>query len=326
MSALFRKSPPQGFTYLVVDIENGSVASALVHVAQPTLGERATPKLFAEHRAQMPLLPRVTGHALLQELLSALETPLAHTTQAAAYIRKDPEQAYAGELQGAVVFLGAPWSASLVSDGTLRWEFEKDVIRSLETQLGSRIPPHTIEFHPFARAAAYSLNYLVPKPTLLLSCTGEIIELTASAKGRVMGRSTIPFGAHTFLRTLMSHGALTEPEARSSLKLALGDTHPYREPLNAALESFAHAFVTGATPLVHGSSIDTVLILAPQHLSTILATGLQYAGSSVFPQGGVAHIIEAGHLGEHVITHEDTYDVALMLESMFINTLKQTKE
>ena len=115
MSPLFKKSPPEGNTFLIVDIESGSVASALAHIS---LTE--APKLFGEKRITLPVQASLSSSQLARDTTRALEESLAHVSETAAYLRLAPNTAHVGTLRGAHIFLSAPWVQA--RPGTARLE------------------------------------------------------------------------------------------------------------------------------------------------------------------------------------------------------------
>lgn len=330
MSALFSKRKEKsshtaskiGKTFLVVDIENGSVATALAHTSQ---GE--APKLFAEKRVQLPISQSVSSERLARQLGRALEEALTHTTEVASLVRSNSETASMGDITGSAVFFGAPWATLTRGDGRLRWEFEPEFLSQVEHTVESRTAPHLIQFHPFGRAVAHTTQKMMSGTVLTCIVTGEVAELVLTEGGRVIGRATVPIGAHTLVRTLQSHAGATVPEAHSALRLATqADAYPFPEAFDAAASTYAEHFSDAARDLLQNVRTDTVLIVAPSNISSWLARALSQRvnATELFPHGGAIRALRPHHLVSHVTIHPNTDDVPLMLEAMFINDMPRS--
>ncbi len=318
---LFSRNKPhkedRGKTFLIIDVENGSVATGLAHISQ-----QEEPKLFGEKRVHAPLMTAVDATVLAHSLDRALEEAITHTTEAAAYARMNPEHPEAGDLSGALVFLHAPWSALTRTEGRLRWEFDQALINLLDRRIATRVDQNSVSYHPFGRAAAHGGQYIAQDPILIANLTGEIIELLLADQGSILGRATMPLGHRTVLRTLASHGNLTPHEADSALKVThLNTNHPFVEPLNASAKHFASLFNTTAGELLPpGGKVPQLLIISPHHAGDWLARSLsQHVDANLFTPGGTVRTLKARHLEPHVIVHPTTHDVPLMLETLFVH-------
>lgn len=320
MSALFwkKKSPiAGGKTFLVVDVENGSVASGLAYLSSDG------PKLFGEKRLELPLARTISSEQIARDVERALGDALAYTSEVAAYLRIREETAAAGALSGAIVFLSAPWVSLGRGSSGLRWEFEPEFALLLHRVIESHLPPHRISFHPFGRAAAHAADYLTLGVTLVVNVTGEVAELLLCEKGKALARATIPLGRHLFMRTLRSHALVSLPEARSALSLAHeSDAHPYQEPLDAAARDFAEVFSDGVQSLLGGPRPGTILVVAPEHAPFLARALAAHLDGEVVGSGTVVRALGLRHLEPHVAAHETTRDVPLMLETLFISGQK----
>lgn len=319
--ALFSRSTPhkedRGKTFLIIDVENGSVATGLAHISA-----REEPKLFGEKRVHAPLMTAVDATALAHSLDKALEEALTHTSETAVYARNNAEHPEAGELSSALVFLHAPWSSLVRSDQKLRWEFDQALMDLLHRRIATRIDPETISYHPFGRAVAHGGQYISQDPILIANMTGEIIELLLADQGSILGRATMPLGHRTVLRTLASHGNLTASEADSALKVThLHNAHPFIEPLNASAKHFADMFNTVAHDLLpEGGKVPHLIIINAHHAGDWLARALsRHVDTTLFTPGGTVRTLKARHLEPHVLVHPTTHDVPLMLETLFVH-------
>src|SRR4051812_42791750 len=104
MSALFGKKTPTDKTVLIVDIENSSVGAALVR-----LSPGHAPKLFAEKRVALPLLPSVSAGKLLEETDKALREALLQASTVAARMRNHSKLGPVGVIAHVQVFVSPPW-------------------------------------------------------------------------------------------------------------------------------------------------------------------------------------------------------------------------
>ncbi len=316
--ALFSRTKQKdvGKTFLLIDIENGSAATGLVHLSA---GEG--PKLFGEKRVHAPLVTAVHAAALARSLDRALEEALVHTSEAAAYLRGHEETAHAGELAGALVFLHAPWSSFTRSGDSLRWEFDQELIQLLEHRIAARIHPGITTYHPFGRAAAHGAQYISDEPVLVANMTGELMELLLAEGGSIRGRATMPVGHRTVLRTLMSHGNMTAPEAESALGVThLHTEHPFIEPLEASAKHYAALFNEVARELLPAQQVPHLLVIGSHRASDWLARALtKHIDHDLFTPTGTVRVLKARNLEPHVIVHPSTHDVPLMLETLFVH-------
>lgn len=226
---LFRKKP-EGRTFLILDVESGSVGGALAH-----LGEGA-PRYFGEMRSDFAVGPARDAHSLRAQAASAIGRVAEELAQVAARLRGHEAARAFGTIERAVLFMGSPWGVPRLDQGKpymdepLRAEAERALARHFATPLHA---------HARASAALHAARATLPYDStyLLIVPGGEITEIMSIEDGAVASYGTLPVGLHTAVRTLAAHGGLHEHEARALIKLG-ADT----EPLTHAREHIAGQF------------------------------------------------------------------------------------
>ncbi len=322
MSALFGKSDSDERTVLLVDIENGSVASALAQ-----LSHTQQPRLFAEHRVALPVLHTVSGAEIARRVERAVEESLDHTSRIAARIRQDRRYAPMGRIRGAHLFFGPPWTTTSRGEERLQWKFEPSVVDYVRRSTESVVGSEPIAHHPFGRAATHTSNTLFAGSVLLCIVTGEVTELLVIEDDHLIGRATVPLGTHTALRTLKVHAGLSIPEAHSALQLyrrSSDDPLSLAEPLRASFDHFVEQFVEASRELLTLHPVDTIAVIAPEPMGEWFARALATHTKTVqlFPNGGTTRDIRAKHLAPHVSAHATNPDIHLMIEALFAHSLQ----
>src|SRR3989338_8912464 len=109
---LFRgkKSPER--TILLLDVENGSVGSALLR-----LSPGKQPKLFGETRAVTQVGMSRSGGTLAAQIETAARDALRTIFGTAARVRLHPKTAPLGKISSVAVFLAPPWGKPNLSGG-----------------------------------------------------------------------------------------------------------------------------------------------------------------------------------------------------------------
>ena len=144
-----------------------------------------------------------------------------------------------------------------------------------------------------------------------------MIELLLLQRGVVVGRATIPGGRHLLLRTLKSHGGLTDAEARSALHL---QSAHIEEPLSSAAAHFVRAFKDAARDLLFHASVRSVYIVVEEPLGEWFAKILGGEPlQEVFPEGGVVRALRTHHLQPYIGSHARP-DLFLMLETLYVGS------
>ncbi len=309
---LFGRKKEEGKTFLVFDVETGSVGGALVRT-----DPESAPRLFGETRIDLPAGASRDAHTLRERAGSAVENVAQGLLEVAARLRGH-ESAPIGVIARSAFFLAAPWGVPDLAAGTPR--FSDELIVRARAALGAHGIPSS--FHARASAALHGARALLPYEDtyLLLMPSGEIIEALSVEGGAVASYGTMPVGRHTLLRTLTSHGSLHEHEARSALRaFSLGGARAHAaEPLRAAGEHIAAQFNDLAH--AHGwHGHDRVYTIA--HEGDWLARTLaQSAAATRFSPGATVKHIRPEHLSEHFSQHAQNPDLSLMLGALFVDS------
>jgi hypothetical protein len=317
MSPIFgKKKTKGGKTVAIVDVESGSVASALARLSR---GE--APRLFAEIRVPIPILHTRDSVALAHAVEKAAEEALSHTSEVAARIRAHGRLAEQGEIERAAIFFAPPWASMHLSGGTADYaEPLERMARSLAHSLIGDVP---ITFHPHGTAAAHGAVLIYPSdaPTVVCIVSGEVSEILLVSPGQLLGRATVPVGQRTLLRTLVSHGGVSSAEALSYLALANRDIHPLSEPLASAEDHFASLVADAARDLKGAGELSGIIVLAQEPTSELYARALgRHAGmAELFPQGGTVRAMRPAHAMPYIAAHARMPDLTLLLETLFVN-------
>ncbi|MDB5225440.1 MAG: hypothetical protein JWL87_392 [Candidatus Adlerbacteria bacterium] len=301
MSLFGKKSPDK--TVLILDIENGSVGSALAK-----LSPGQAPRLFGESRTQVPVfdtrsalqLARAVEHAASESLLQASET--------AARLRNHASTA--GPVSQVVVFLAAPWGVPNLSVG--RPDFSQVLTDVLAPRIAALFGDVPVAQHAHMSAAVHGLRALYPDhpQSLLLSINGEVSELLLLEDDRAVAHTTAPVGLHTVLRTLKSHAGLSEHEARSALKLGSSS-----EALEAAAAHFAGEFKEAARDILPEQGSPAVFVLAHEPAAEWFARSLAHRSlADLFPQGGIVRTLRGAHAAPYI---SGASDIHLALNALY---------
>lgn len=294
---------------MLLDIENGSVAGALVRTSATH-----APKLFGEQRIDLGVGTARTEHSLREKAGHAVQQVAEHLAQVAARLRGHPHTSDIGVVERATFFVSAPWGVPDLVAGTPSFSSAatSDLVRAIEGHFD--IPTH---FHTRASAALHGIRSLVPHEDTYLLCipSGEVVEVLSVEQGSVRTYGTLPVGRHTLLRTLQSHGSLTEPEARSALRIRPAHA---AEPLRAAYQHIAGEFTPAATELGWHNH-ERVYVLS--HDGDWFARALaESPSSSLFKTGAVVKHITGAHLSPHISQHAHTPDLGLLSAALFVDT------
>jgi len=311
---LFGKKQPEGKTILLLDVENGSVASALVRVQE---GER--PKLFGEMRHSLRVLPTRDSHSLMQEIKQGLHHVALHAADVAARLRQHEATESLGTLSRAAVYLGAPWGRpDLANESPAFVGAMRDLVADELGSLGGMS-------HSFFTATGGVLGgtkRALPHDDTYLLCIvgGEVTELLLVHNNIASGYATLPLGTHTLVRTLRAHG-FTDAEAHSATRLG-GTTHT-AEPLRAAQEQFADEFEVAVSQLVKHMAVRRVWVVSRGELGEWFARALSNSSdiASLFPQGGEVRVLRAAHVTPHIAAHANVPDLLLGLQALHTEVL-----
>ncbi len=325
MSALFTKSKKGAEeTVLVVDIESGSVAAALV-----ALSPGEPPKLFAEHRVMLPMAKSIDAAVLAKQIEKAARAAISVPSLFAARLRNAPGAKLKTKNMGAVtrasIFFAPPWVALEARHGVLAWSREDSLASSLRQEIDAAFGSIPISEYAFGEAAAGTLASLFEQPDEVLLCTitGEMAELLRLYKGAPQGHATIPGGSRLLLRTLGTHAGLSTHEAHSALALSLQREPSYlREPLAASALHFCRQFGSAAGAMGAAGPVHEILILAPEPTGEWFAQALSRAPlSSPFDSESRVRALHTHHLAPHIASHTSKPDLTLMVEGIFMSAL-----
>ena len=338
MAGLFSKQAPIGKTVLLIDIENGSVGCALVHLsAQAGLSNNVgeLPKLFAETRVALPMMRTLDLEKLMKETDVALREALMNTSVTAARMRTHAKLSHIGAIHSGVVFISAPWTAALTGGngpagraGGLDWEIESELQKHVGHAIADAFGDIPISFYATNAAVAHATGHLFKTAPYLLLCTmtGEITELSVLEDGKLAARATIPLGKHFFVRTLSSHAGLSHPEAHSALRLARGSNieTPVEEALHAAGTQFASSFASAARELHTDNAPQGILVVAQEPMGEWLVQMLvgQESLTKTFSQGTTVQALHTHHIMPYLAAHAAKPDIVFMIEALFINRTK----
>ncbi len=324
MTPLFgkKKGAQQERTVLILDIENGSAGSALVRVSP---GKQ--PKLFGEIRGYTPLGFRVTGATLSGDIERAATSAIRNAGAVAGRLRnttageaRTKELRDMGTIDTVAVFLAPPWGKPNLEAG--QPDFMPEMSQYLRTELQSVVDDAPVSFYTAAGAAAFGTRALfAPEPCLVCSVTGEVSELLRMDGHGVRAHATIPTGLHSLLRTLRTHGGLSEEEARSVAKLPFNTGHPAAEAARSAASEFAGHFKDAAKELLGPGDVLRVRIIAHEPAGEWFAQALSAdeSLSELFPHGGEVRAVRSHHLTPHIEARAETPDLALLLEALFVD-------
>jgi len=166
----------------------------------------------------------------------------------------------------------------------------------------------TPNFYTNAGAAVGALNTLLPYEGkyLLTIVTHEMTELLLVNNGAVVGHATVPHGINLPLRTLKTHGNLSDAEARSALKLGhLG------EPLSFAADAYASELLPAGRELFAHEPPSRVWVVSS--MGDFFAQALSHPTlGELFPNGGEVRALKPAHARTL-----NGQDIIIVLEALF---------
>ncbi len=321
---LFGTKKPDGKTLLMLDVEQGSVGSALVR-----LNPGEAPRLFGETRVLLHILPTRDAMSLLRETREALRKALAYVAQVGSRLRNAPLGSRPsgilrdiGEISHAAVFLGAPWGTP-----DFAAEMPAFVASMRETVEGSMEESFGLLPHNFYTAAGGILSgssQILPQDTYLLCIVGgELSELMLLQDGVAAGYASAPVGGHALVRTLRAHG-LSDEESHSALRLDSGGL--FAEPLSLAARHWAGHVADAASPLLARANTNRIWVLAhggSKDASDWFARALTANDNfnKLFPSGGELRALKSSYITPHIAAHAPAPDLRLSLEALYSDTL-----
>lgn len=302
-------------TVLILDVENGSVGSALVRLTPDK-----QPKLFGEMRSHVPLGASVTGALLSSKIKKAAAGALRHAGEVAARMRLHPKTTTLGQVDSVAVFLAPPWGKPNLGRG--KPDFMPEMSQYLRNELEAAFEDVPVLFYTSAGATAFCVRSLfAPEPCLVCNITGEVSELMRMDNEGVRAHATFPSGQNALLRTLRTHGGLSEHEARSAARLPFGTKH-IREPFDAAAVEFAGHFKNAVKELLSPGDILRVRVIGAEPAGEWFARALAADESlaELFPDGGEVRALRSHHLTKHIEAHAEVPDLLLMLDALFADS------
>ena len=317
MSPLFgKKKNKSKKTIVLVDIESGSVGSALVG-----LSEREAPKLFAEKRISLPVRHARDSGTLLHAVTEATEEALLHTSSVASRMRNHKALLGQGEIDRIAIFVSPPWASQHLSGGTAEYvEPMRRAVNHMTQGLFGEIPT---TFHPLGTAAAHGAVLLFPfdTPSVLLIVSGEVSEILILNDRSLLGRATVPLGGHALVRTLISHGGVSAAEAESYMALSRREGHALFEPMRVAEDHFASTIAEATKDLSGQDALGGIIVMAEEPLGEIVARALSREKSlaELFLEGGTVRSIRSSHVTPYIAAHAHKPDLSLLIEALFID-------
>ncbi|MEK7109271.1 MAG: hypothetical protein AAB919_02440 [Patescibacteria group bacterium] len=283
---------------LILDIESGSIGAALVRSNEFI-------KTWREHlplRATRDVgLLAAETEKVIQNLLPAISLEAVHS----------------GEVSNISVFMSPPWGKPNLETG--RPDFVPHLQDMLRRESGAYFDL-PLNFYTGAGAAAQAMRVISPAEDKYLVCivTHEMTELLLVYNGAVAGHATIPHGINLPLRTLRTHGGLSDAEARSLLRLGHQGqaAHHLHDTLSSATEHYAQEFKSAARELFDAYAPERVWVISP--MGEYFARALSQSNlADLFPQGGTVSALRSHHLEPHHPAAVE-HDLFLILEALYV--------
>jgi hypothetical protein len=302
-------------TIAILDIESGSVGSALVG-----LRKKDAPALLGQERNALSARGGVAASVLLKEIEREIEKSLGRLSEVSQRLK---ERKGSGEIERIAVFLHAPWTTVSLGERAKGDAHEETLsqLRGATQLLG--VP---VTFHAFSTTTTPVVHGIFgqPKDALIVSIGGEVAELSLLKNGSIAGYATVPAGINTLLRTLEAHGGVSRHEALSILSLSRASAnHAWAEALASGVEKVAQELKSGAGDILsQNNTSQHIFVLSREPAADFFARALTEDPSmqELFAPGSTIRPILARHASEHLSVHPIKSDVALALESLFVDT------
>ncbi len=304
---------PSGKTIAIVDVENGTVGTGLVH-----LSTHSSPQFFAEKRIPFPYKEQVHGAALLAHAEQSVQEGLLHISEVAARIRLHPSLNINADIERILFFLGAPWSEFMISAPQ---EYRTVAPRILTTKLkrlgAQQFDGVSVSFHTSSVATANTMALFYPNETSALCIVnGELSELIVHQGERILGRATFPTGTRTIDRTLQVHAGMRPNEVTSALQLSPAYLS---ETLAVVQDHFLEQLYVAARSLVEEGNVKHFFIIAQEPYGEWLARAIadSPAIASLCSGGGTVRVLRASQFTPYFQAKNERSDVMLLLEALF---------
>jgi hypothetical protein len=315
MAPLFGKKKQRGSLIALIDIESGSVGSALAYIEE---GKR--PRLFAQERKLISRSP--FNKNLFEEIERELEDSFVHINTLVARMRHAlPVE----DISRVSVFLHAPWVGTEVALERIVPKPHEETLDRLKTSARGYFHAIPVSFHSFSTTATPVIGGIFGRPEEAVVCSigSEVTELVLMKSGVIKGHATTPTGLSTIVRTLKSHAGVSEAEAFSILNLSKHTReHLWAEAIASGLAHFSSQLKGAAKHLVRADRPQQVFVLSPKNSSDWFARSLTEDQSlhELFYPGSTIRGVTSRFASEHLSGHPKVPDVALMLESLFVDT------
>jgi hypothetical protein len=310
---MFGKKGASAKTVLVLDVESGSVAVALVH-----LPAKGLPKVLAFRREHLPLSPGRTSGTIAAALEKTLLESLSYISTVAARMRTHTAAEQLGTIESAVVFFAAPWGTPNLTTGKAAYvpgmrEFTKSEIQSAFGDIA-------VSFYTSADAIAYGSRALHKHTdTLVAALRGELMELLLLNENGPQAYSTVPLGSRSILRTLKTHGALSEHESRSMLALAHANDDFEYEPLIAAAHHLSDTLAGSAGLFLPRGVTANIMVVGEHPLGELFARNLAVNPrvADLFAEESTVEVLRPYHLSA-MLEPSPVHDPFVLLEALFV--------
>lgn len=303
---LFGRKKEQAKTALIIDVENGSVATALAR-----LEADGSLRLMQESRRHLPVRHGRSLDDLSKGVIGSLSDMIKKVSEFASLARHQAEDPSIGHVSNISVFLSPPWGNPNLKTG------KPDFLSHMQGEIVREVSPYfdaQPKFFTGAGAAAAGMRGMLPFEDKYLLCivTHEMTELLLVHNGAVVGHASVPHGMNLPLRTLKAHGNLSDAEARSALNLLHLD-----EPLSHAADHYAKEFKNAAQHLFGaGAAPERVWVISPAGEYFARTLGHESL-SDLFPEGGVVRTLKPLHAAKHLDLGESR-DMGLILAALYV--------
>ncbi len=310
---MFGKKRAQGNTVLLLDVESGSVGAALVDFS------KTQPQVLSYQRQHLPLTQSRSGSDITHSLEQTLAHSLQYSAEVAARMRVHAPLQGLGVVTKAVIFLAAPWgSPNLTSGGP---HYVPGIRQYIKEAVKSAFGDLPVSFYTSADAIVFGSRTIGKQvDTMAVSLRGEILELLLLSERGAKGYSTVPLGSRSILRTLQTHGNLSEHEARSMLSLTKHKDDLCYEPLLVAGRHLSDTFAEGAELLLPAGTATSLVVVGEQPLGEWFAKSIadNPRVSGLFSEDSTVEALLPYHIADH-FERGAIHDPYILLESLFIH-------
>ena len=309
---MFGSKKAAGNTVLILDIESGSVATALVDLS------KQVPQIVSYRRQQLPLTQSRSGSDISRALEQTLGLSLRHSAEVAARMRIHAPTQGLGQVAKVVVFLAAPWGSPNLVAGTPQYVpgIRQYIKESVQAAFGD-LP---VSFYTAADAVLFGSRTLGKHiDTIAVSLRGEMLELLLLNESGTSAYGTVPIGSRSILRTLQTHGAMSEHEARSILTLHTHKEDWQYEPLLAAGRHLSDSFADGVELLLPAGIASSLVIVGEQPLGEWFAQNIadNPRVSGLFSEESTVEALLPFHIKDHV-EQGTVQDPFILLETLLV--------